>query len=162
MVIGLPSPAFASPLLVSRSTGPQPFVAVRNGSELTATCPAGGAGGTAPTIRSSAADPGRPACRYATATFSAEVSTVEGAVTGQVKVAARPPSTFATEGGDAGPTVHPAGAVSAGSTSNAGAAPAATRTVAEAVNRWPPDAVSGVVSDTVVVGAAGIAYRAGS
>src|SRR3954471_18399467 len=108
MVIGLPSPASASRLLASRSTGPQPFVAVRNGSELTATSPAGGAGGTAPTIRSPDAEPGRPACRYATATFSAEVSTVEGAVTGQVNVAAWPPSIFATEGGDAVPTLHPA------------------------------------------------------
>src|SRR5690348_10762592 len=103
MVIGLPSPAAASPLLVSRSTGPQPFVAVRKGSELTATCPAGGAGGTAPTIRSPVAEPGRPGCQYATATFSAAVSTVEGGVTAHVNVADPPGSMRGTDAGDGAP-----------------------------------------------------------
>ena len=62
MVIGWPSPAACSPLLVSRSTGPQPLVADRNGRSLTASVPAGGGGGTERTIRSSELLAGRAPC----------------------------------------------------------------------------------------------------
>src|ERR1700744_5665159 len=42
IVIGFPSPAACSPLLVSRSTGPHPLVADRNGRSLTRSVPARG------------------------------------------------------------------------------------------------------------------------
>src|SRR3954451_15311028 len=51
--IGLPSPAACSPTLVSRSTGPQPLVAARNGRSLTASGPAGGGGRRVPARRAS-------------------------------------------------------------------------------------------------------------
>src|SRR5215468_3219217 len=53
MVIGWPSPAACSPTLASRSTGPQPLVADSHCTSLTWSWPAGGSGGTDPTIRSS-------------------------------------------------------------------------------------------------------------
>jgi len=62
MVIGWPSPAACSPLLVSRSTGPQPLVADRKGRSLTASVPAGGGGGTDRMIRSSELLAGRARC----------------------------------------------------------------------------------------------------
>src|SRR3954449_13101398 len=62
MEIGRPSPAACSPTLVSRSTGPQPLVAERNGRSLTATVPLGGRGGTARTIRSSELVASAPSC----------------------------------------------------------------------------------------------------
>ena len=87
------------------------------------------------------------------------MSTVDGAVTRQENVAEAPPLIRATDGGDAAPTVHPAGAVSAGRTSVAAGAPAGIRTVAVAVNDCPAVAVSGADSATAAVGSGGIVYR---
>src|SRR3954468_14405023 len=60
-VIGCPSPALASPLLVSRSTGPQPLVDW-NGRSLPYASPCGAGGGTGavwgPTTRWAAGVPG--------------------------------------------------------------------------------------------------------
>src|SRR5882757_7294828 len=145
MVIGLPSPTAASPLLVSRSTGPQPLVADRNGRLLTATGPLGGAAGTAPTIRSSVTV-SRP---HLAVTFNAAgVSVPVGAVTGHENVLPLR---------EAEPTVQPAGAVSVAESTRPGA-----WTVAVAVNCWPLEAVSGTCSVTEPRGAGGTAYFRGS
>src|SRR5215813_7297499 len=89
MVIGWPSPAACSPLLVSRSTGPQPLVADRNGRSLTASGPGGGGGGTDRMIRSSEFIAGRSLWLWFTAAAMAEAagSWSEAAWTCQVNVA---------------------------------------------------------------------------
>src|SRR5690242_12766564 len=110
MVIGRPSPAACSPLLVSRSTGPQPLLAERNGRSLTSCVPGEGAGGTERTIRSSDTLCSVLGCWYATSTLIGDAcGNGSGAVTDHSKVVWSPGLTRAAETGVAALAVQPDG-----------------------------------------------------
>ena len=140
MVIGWPSPAACSPLLVSRSTGPQPFVADRNGRSLTASLPGGGGGGTDRTIRSSELLAARARCAYWTTAVTGRRrrQLADGACTCQVNVgrAAGMHRADRRRAGRPGrPAVRQASATR--SDRSRSAASAGTATVAVAVNVCP-------------------------
>src|SRR4051794_35637827 len=136
--MGLPSPAAASPLLVLRSTGPQPLVAERNGRALTAVSVLGGAGMPRVT-RASEAVWDRPRwTKVAVAVTSDTAGSVPaGAVTCQPTVNGRPAVIRGAVVGVVATAVQPAGTVRPVLTMPAAGAPAATLTVADSATVCP-------------------------